>query len=102
MQSPSFPALLPTLSACYMHTMAGGQCVWGGSLRVRSLVKSVKEQNKKGVALFSYMSACCSSGDFPAWEEKLGKPTVSPLPQHVRLEKKKHTAENRSRLSLRT
>ena len=44
------------------------------------LVESVKEQNKKGVALFSFTSASCCFGDFAAWEEKLGKPTAFPLP----------------------
>lgn len=51
------------------------------------LVESVKEQNKRGVAFFSFIFASCCFGDFGVWEEKLGKFAVSPQSHHVCLEK---------------
>lgn len=75
---------------CYMRTIAQGGTA-SGQEHSELLVESVKEQRKKGVALFSYTSASCCFGDFAAWEEKMGKPTASPPSHHVCLEKKKHT-----------
>lgn len=76
MQPPSFPSLLPTPSSC-QHAHRGGGAA-SGQEPSELLVESVKEQNKKGVALFSYTSASCCFGDFAAWDEKLEKLTASP------------------------
>lgn len=68
-----------------MHPMAGRQPQDQEPSEL--LVDSVKEQNKRGAALFGFIFASCWFGDFGVWEEKLAKSAVSPQSHHVCLEK---------------